>query len=88
VPPPEVPVPETAQAPNLASDALLPVQPVDSPGVVPVPFPIPLTVIGPLFARTSAYSRSTPQPSPPLQEVEVLPKPVRVIPPPGLVARI
>jgi hypothetical protein len=86
--PPTSPPPEAAHAPNLARLALLPLQPVAKPGVVPLPFPIAFTVIGPLFARTSANSMFTPQPSPPEQEVEVLPKPVKVIPPPSPVARI
>jgi hypothetical protein len=86
--PPTAPVPDAAQAPNLARLEPFCLQPVDKPGVVPLLFPMAFTVIGPLFARTSENSRFTPQPSPPEQEVEVLPRPVKEIPPPMPVAKI
>ena len=86
--PPTSPPPDGAQAPNLARLDPFPLQPVAKPGVVPLPFPIAFTVIGPLRARTSANSMFTPQPSPPEQAVEVLPSPVKEIPPPRPVARI
>ena len=86
--PPTAPDPEAAQAPNLAIAEAFPLQPRDKPGVVPLPLPIAFTVIGPLLARTSANSRSIPQPSELVQAVEVLPSPVRDIPPPRAVARI
>jgi hypothetical protein len=86
--PPAVPVSDGAQAPNLARLAELPLHPVAKPGVVPVLFPIAFTVIGPLLARTSTNSRSTPQPDPQEVLVEVLPSPVSDIPPPRPVAKI
>ena len=86
--PPTAPVPDAAQAPNLAMLAALPLHPVAKPGVVPLLFPMAFTVIGPLFARTSANSMFTPQPSPQELLVEVLPSPVKEIPPPRPVARI
>jgi hypothetical protein len=86
--PPDVPVPETAQAPSLARVDPLPDHPVARPGAVPSLFPRPLIVIGPLFARTSTYSSATPQPAPQAVLFDVLPRPVKVIPPPLLVAKI
>ena len=86
--PPTAPVPDADQAPNLAMLAVLPLHPVAKPGVVPLLFPIAFMVIGPLRARTSVNSRAIPQPEPQPVSVEVLPSPVREIPPPRPVARI